>query len=209
MAAKADTEIDTDPTGMYAMARQTHQMALRNRVVRTRTTVEQTDETVDASTVVFAEMPEDEPPHPVFAVLDQAFASVSPPVRTNGWVPTRPKEITVAPPPAAIERRAISITELDAPPPSSAERVFPTLENPSDRVRKLWPDQTSPVYEEVDAEVTWPLTPTGRKAKRGPTWAIFNGLSFDDYMKTVESDFRRVQFEHRILMTSLDERVRA
>ena len=211
MAAEAETEIDTDPTGMYAMARRTHENAVRNGLVKTwrrRRTEEVSEE------IVFAEIP----PTPltrVGAVRDDSYDMVVTPngqtialprsKPANGWVPTRPPGLEPPTPLPAIERRAMSITELDAAPPPSAARVFPTLESPADRTRTLWPGQTSPVFEEVDAEVTWPRTPTGRKAKRGPVLPITDGLPYEEYQKAVATDFQRVLFEQRLLEFVLDE----
>jgi hypothetical protein len=208
-----DTEVrDTDPTGMYEMARRNHEMAVRSGLVKTR--LERLDRPVDDdATVTFAELDEDSLAQ-TFKVLDEAFAGIEPVAaieapakpKANGWVPTRPPGLE--PPPPAIERRAQSITELDSPAPTSVALVFPSRTDPTERIRRLWPDQTSPVFTEVDADVTHPRTPTGRKAKRGPRFDFTDGLPFEEYMRNVRDDFRRVALEHRLLNVVFDERSR-
>jgi hypothetical protein len=179
-----DTE-SNDPTGMWAMAGKIHEMAVRRGAVQVR---QRPDPDSDAEpSVVFADWFEQE----------ESISTVS--ARNGGWVPDR----------ATVEAGRAELTPLDTPAPTVAARMFPSMEDRLGPIRRSWPDGDEPIFDEVDADVTHPRTPTGKLAKCGPKLPFTDGLSFDEFVLAVKEDLRRVDARYHLgragLIDSADE----
>ena len=186
MTKDSSTMQDNDPTGVWAMARQTYETAVRRGavVLRRQPHLEDADEgtfadwlqTTDDSTTQLA----------LWAEETSTVVTQESPIGRS-WISPEP----------------VRLTPLDAPVSTPDVRTFAPQGNWIDPIRWSWPNGTNPIFDEVDADVTHPLTPTGKPAKRGPKLPFTDGLPFDDYMQVVRQDQDRATEQFVIGMAGL------
>jgi hypothetical protein len=111
------------------------------------------------------------------------FVTGGKPLITGNWTAT---------PPEATKGDVMITGGWVAVPPellSAAEQL--------QQVRESWPDGDTPVFDQIDTDVTHPRTKTGQPTKQGPKLPFTGGLPFDAYMQSVKDDFARVDAEYR------------
>jgi hypothetical protein len=187
---------DNDPTGMWEMAGKIHEMARRQGAILTRRRHDPVTDDNSAPDTTFAEWFErnadGEAPLALWAEKTSAVVMPAPPAN-GGWLPRS----------SAVETGRVELTPLDTPMPTMAVRTFPSMADPLALVRQLWPDGDEPIFDEVNTDVTHPLTPTGKLAKCGPKLPLTGGLSFDEFMQAFKEDLRRVDARYHLGMAGL------
>ena len=187
---------DNDPTGMWAMAGKIHEMASRRGAILTRRRSDPTpgENSVPDTFVDWLEQDPDDSTVQLALWEEKTSTVVTPaPPANGGWVPSS----------ATVEAGRAKLSPLDTPMPTMAVRTFPSMTDPLELVRQLWPDEGEPIFDEVNTDVTHPRTPTGKLAKCGPKLPLTGGLSFDQFVQAVKEDLRRADARYHLGMAGL------